>query len=231
MKISALRFYGGSREKVCRLALAHIFLELQEILISTQVEIQDKIHANGAGEVRKRIDEGFIAANVRNALGKSKKKVSPLDEENDDWKVAKSGDIDWVKRFRYDNTIVTRMGVEIQVSGRSDLLARDIIHIRNNLQDSIIDIGVIVVPSDEFAYRLTDRVASLSYAIKYVETELREAQTYPIILIAIEHDGYSDIPQPKTPTNTGKGAKKEKVNVVKPATDSVPAPMPAPKLE
>ena len=94
--------------------------------------------------------------------------------------------------------------VEIQVSGRSDLLARDIVHIRNNLQDSHIDIGVIVVPSDEFEYFLTDRVANFSYAVRYVEEELREAQSYPIILIAIEHDGFSDASLPKKKTNRGK---------------------------
>ena len=98
-----------------------------------------------------------------------------------------------------------RIGVEIQVSGRSDILARDIVHIRNNLQESHIDVGVIVVPSDEFEYFLTDRVANFSYAVRYVEKELREAQSYPIVLLAIEHDGFSDKPLPKKKTNKGKG--------------------------
>ena len=69
-----------------------------------------------------------------------------------DWVQSKSGDVDWTKRLRYNQTIVSRMGVEIQVSGRSDLLARDIVHIRNNLQDSHIDAGVIVVPSEITAF-------------------------------------------------------------------------------
>lgn len=123
----------------------------------------------------------------------------------EDWVQSKSGDIDWVKRFRYNQTIVSRIGVEIQVSGRSDLLARDIVHIRNNLQDSHIDVGVIVVPADQFEYFLTDRVANFSYAVRYVEEELREAQSYPIILLAIEHDGFSDESLPKKKTNKGKG--------------------------
>jgi hypothetical protein len=100
------------------------------------------------------------------------------------------------------------MGVEIQVSGRSDLLARDIVHIRNSLQDSHIDVGVIVVPSDEFEDLLTDRVANFSYAVRYVEQELREAQTYPMVLIAVEHDGYSDVALPKMVTNKVKGGKR-----------------------
>lgn len=121
------------------------------------------------------------------------------------WIQAKTGDIDWVKRFRYNHTIVSRIGVEIQVSGRSDLLARDIVHIRNSLQDSKIDVGVIVVPSDEFEYRLTDRVANFSYATRYVEEELREAQSYPIVLLAVEHDGFCDTALPKKITNRGRG--------------------------
>ncbi|TLD39892.1 MAG: hypothetical protein JETT_3844 [Candidatus Jettenia ecosi] len=153
--------------------------------MSVEVRILEKKQANGAGHVRELIDHQF--ANYK------------------DWVHSKSGDIDWVKRFLYNQTIVSRIGVEIQVSGRSDLLARDIVHIRNNLQDSHIDVGVIVVPSDEFEYFLTDRVANFSYAVRYVEKELREAQSYPIILLAIEHDGFSDEPLPKKKTNEGKG--------------------------
>lgn len=184
MKISNLRFYGGSRDKVCRLGLAHIFLELQEILVSTPIRVLEKKQANSAGVVREKIDLGFAARK--------------------DWVCAKSGAIDWTKRFRYNHTIVSRVGVEIQVSGRSDLLARDIVHIRNSLQNSEIDVGVIVVPSDEFEYFLTDRVANFSYAVRYVEEELHEAQDYPIILIAVEHDGFSAVALPKKVTNRGK---------------------------
>jgi hypothetical protein len=185
MKITQMKFYGGSREKVCRLGLAHIFLELQEILIGTEVRVLDEKQANGAGRVREMIDERFDAC--------------------EDWVPTKSGGLDWVKRLRYNQSIVARMGVEVQVSGRSDLLARDIVHIRNSLQDSHIDIGVIVVPSDELEYRLTDRVANYTYAIRYVEQELREAQSYPMILMAVEHDGFSEEPLPKKTTNRGKG--------------------------
>ena len=171
-------------EKVCRLGLAQLFLELQEILLTTEVLVLNKKQANGAGRVREMIDEQF--------------------GNYSDWVQSKTGDVDWVKRLRYNQTILSRMGVEIQVSGRSDLLARDIVHIRNNLQDSHIDVGVIVVPSDEFARLLTDRVASFSYAVRYVEEELREAQSYPIVLVAVEHDRYSDEALPKKRTNQGR---------------------------
>lgn len=148
----------------------------------------DEKQANSAGVVREQIDKRF--------------------GDFPDWVQSKSGDIDWIKRLRYNCTIVSRLGVEIQVSGRSDLLARDIVHIRNNLQDSHIDAGVIVVPSDDFEYLLTDRVANYTYAVRYVEEELREAQAYPIILIAVEHDGYSLEALPKKTTNRGSGKKK-----------------------
>lgn len=169
---------------MCRLGLSHIFLELQEILLSTEIRILKQKQANGAGRVRELVDEKF--------------------GHYDGWIQSKSGGIDWIKRFRYNQTIVSRIGVEIQVSGRSDLLARDIVHIRNNLQDGYIDAGVIVVPSDEFEFFLTDRVANFSYAVRYVEEELREAQLYPIILLAIEHDGFADEALPKKKTNKGK---------------------------
>ena len=200
MKISNMQFYGGAREKVCRLGLAHLFLELQELLISTEVRVQNTKQANSAGVVRERIDASF--------------------REAKEWTGSKSGDIDWIKRMRYNHTIVARIGVEIQVSGRSDLLARDIVHIRNSLQDSHIDVGVIVVPSDAFEYFLTDRVANYSYAVRYVEHELREARAYPIILIGVEHDGFGDTPLPKKTTNKGDG----RVKAVRPAVGPKAAP-------
>ena len=184
MKISRMKFYGGSRDKVCRLGMAHLFLELLEILLSPTVQILDRKQANGAARVRELIDDQFSS--------------------RDDWVQSKVGDVDWIKKIRYNETVLSRLGVEVQVSGRRALLARDIVHIRNSLQDSRIDVGVIVVSSDEFAYRLTDRVANYTYAVKYIESELREAQNYPIILMAVEHDGYSDEALPKKTTNRGR---------------------------
>ena len=59
MKTSKIRYYGGSREKICRLGLAHLFLELLEILVSTEVRVLKTKQANGAGRVRELIDERF----------------------------------------------------------------------------------------------------------------------------------------------------------------------------
>jgi hypothetical protein len=166
------------------LGLSHLFLELEEILIGTPIQIQDKKQGNGAGAVREALDLSFQRAGG--------------------WVQKKSGGIDWTKRIRYNDSIVSRMGVEIQVSGRSDLLARDFVHIRNQLQDGTIDAGVVIVPSDYLEYYLTDRVANYSYAVRYAEEELREAQTYPIIIMSIEHDSFTEKALPKKRTNLGK---------------------------
>lgn len=164
--------------------MSHLFLELQDILINTPVLILQANKANSAGVIRERIDASF--------------------QQYPEWEQQKSGGTDWTKRRKFNQSIVVRMGVEIQVSGRSDMLARDIVHLRNDLQKSVIDVGVIVVPSDFMAPYLTDRVADFSYARQYAEKELKEAQDYPIILIGIEHDGYDTVPLPKKKTNIGK---------------------------
>ena len=111
-----------------------------EPFLTTKVQVKSEQQANGAGILRKMIDARFA--------------------ECYDWEQCKSVGVDWIKRIRFNESILARLGVEIQVSGRSDLLARDIVHIRNQLQDTYIDVGVIVVPSDALARLLTDRVAS-----------------------------------------------------------------------
>lgn len=69
------------------------------------------------------------------------------------------------------------------------MLIRDIVHLRNSLQSAEIDIGVIVVPDDRLQYFLPDRTPSYKDAIRYIEEEFKEAMTFPIIVIAIEHEG------------------------------------------
>jgi hypothetical protein len=132
--------------------------------------------ANGAAVIRELLDEGFKGVGG--------------------WKQAAAGGIDWIKRMKYNETVIARIGVEIQVSARSDLLIRDIVHLRNNLQSGDIDVGVIVVPNDQLSYFLPDRTPCLRDAIRYVEQEFKEAMTFPIVLVAIEHDEQGD-PLPK----------------------------------
>lgn len=172
MKITKIKYYDGAKDKVCRLGISSLFLELQSILLDCQVEVLEKKNANGAAVLREVIDQKF--------------------KDVGEWKNRVTGSVDWIKRIRYNNSIVSRLGVEVQVSARSDLLIRDIVHLRNFLQSGEIDVGVIVVPDDRLQYFLPDRTPSYRDAIRYIEDEFKEAMTYPIIVMAIEHDDPGD---------------------------------------
>jgi hypothetical protein len=182
VKITAMRFYGGAREKVCRLGLANLFFELQQIIFDTRIAVEETVQANGAAEVRAALDATFKAGT--------------------DWQNTASGGIDWIKRLRYNATILVRLGVEVQVSARSDLLIRDVVHLRKSLQEGVIDVGVIIVPSDRFSTYLVDRTPSLADAIRYIEHEFPEATLIPVVLIAVEYDGIGPA-LPKRTTNMG----------------------------
>ncbi len=179
MKLTTIKFYGGARDKVCRLGLADLYLELQQILLDTRIELLEESEANGAAYIREALDKSF--------------------EKGKDWIKKVSGGIDWIKRLRYNQTLMVRMGVEIQVSARSDMLIRDVVHLRNSLQQGEIDIGIIVVPSVRLQGFLTDRTPSLKDALRYVEQEFKEATTFPIVIIAIERDAPGKaLPKKKT---------------------------------
>jgi hypothetical protein len=77
--------------------------------------------------------------------------------------------------------------VELQVSGRSDLISVDLIHLRNQLLQGAIDLAVLVVPSDVLGMFLTDRVAKLSEAMRHIK--MGRFEDMPFVLIAVEHDG------------------------------------------
>ena len=61
--------------------------------------------------------------------------------------------------------------VEIQVSARSELLYKDILHLKNRLIGGDIDLGIIVVPSDRLQSFLPDRTPSKSYAEKVIQDQ------------------------------------------------------------
>ena len=168
MKISNIKYYGWARDKVCRLGLADLFLEVQQILLDTKITLEEKAKANGAAVLRESLDA---------ALGK-----------NAGWTQIKAGGIDWCKQRRYNVNFISKIGVEIQVSARSDLLIRDVVHLRNSLQNAEIDVGVIVVPSNRMQKFLPDRTPSFRDAVRYIEHEFKEATTFPIVVIAVEHD-------------------------------------------
>jgi hypothetical protein len=109
----------------------------------------------------------------------------------------KSGDVDWSKCKVVNGTRVCG-GVEIQVSARSELLYKDILHVKNRITGGDIDLGIIVVPSDRLHSFLLDRTPS--YAEKVIREQ--DVDRLPIVLIEVEHDGPGEV-LPKRITNRG----------------------------
>lgn len=67
------------------------------------------------------------------------------------------------------------------------MIAVDLIHLREQLLQGMIDLAVLVVPSDRLGGFLTDRVAKLSEAMRHIQ--MGRFEDTPFVLIAFEHDG------------------------------------------
>ncbi|MGH9718718.1 MAG: hypothetical protein ACRD8O_00775 [Bryobacteraceae bacterium] len=102
------------------------------------------------------------------------------------WKRKVSGDIDWIK-CKVMNGAQVCIGVEVQVSARSDLLVMDMIHLHSAFRDGRIDVGLVIVPSERLSRFLTDRAPCMSDARKHVRAARLEDSS--LVLFAIEHDG------------------------------------------
>jgi hypothetical protein len=107
--ITDRRDYNGFSAKAERLGLLPFIEEAEFTLTRFQLLIEERKHANGTRDIRKEIDAGF--AGLQN------------------WTKIASGGIDWTKR----STAGVSVGVEVQVSGRSDMLAVDILHLSEQL--------------------------------------------------------------------------------------------------
>jgi hypothetical protein len=160
--ISHIEDYNGFSAKVQRLGLGPLVAEIESVLTRFQIFIEERKHANGTRGIRQSIDDGFKLI--------------------DGWIKITSGGVDWTKTSALGPTV----GVEIQVSGRSDMLAVDIMHLSERLKAGDIDIGIIVVPEDDLSRYLTDRMPNLATAVKHVEHRARDM---PIRIIAFRHDG------------------------------------------
>jgi len=165
MKVVDRLFYNGAKEKITRLGIG-MFDEVIAMLERTRLLIMEETDSNSGAVVREHIDRAFKKAGH--------------------WTKIQSGGIDWRKTRRY-NGIEVAIGVEVQVSARSDLIVRDIIHIRKAIEEGSIDVGVIIVPSDRTAEFLTDRCPTLRETTSAID-ELR-SQHLPLVVLAIEHDG------------------------------------------
>jgi len=173
--ISDAKQFNGFENKVARLDLNPIVAEAMSTL-NFQLLIKEAKHANGTQGIRKDIDAAF--------------------EKIEGWTKIASGGTDWTKSNHQRATV----GVEVQVSGRSDMLAVDIMHLKEDIEKGIIDVALIIVPDDDLSRFLTDRTPNYATAIKHVNDR---ASHLPISVIAFRHDGAGPA-LPKMRTNLGR---------------------------
>ena len=163
--ISESRDFNGFATKVHRLDLSELVAEAASTL-DFPLAVEERKHANGTRGLRQTIDARF--------------------KELGGWRMVKVGGVDWTKSSKKGATI----GVEVQVSGRSDMLAVDILHLKEKLHTGFIDAGLIIVPDDTLSRFLTDRTPNYATAIKHLEAGASEL---PIRVLAFRHDraGYA----------------------------------------
>ena len=167
-KIVSEQAFDGAEALIQRLGLDELLDEVRRIITGFELLVDERKDGNGSKVLRALIDRQFSAAGG--------------------WNQKKSGGVDWIKQQAINGRPRhICIGVEIQVSGRSDMLSVDLIHLRKELLQGKIDLAVLVVPSDKLGYFLTDRVAKLSEAHRHIE--MARAEDMPFVLIAIEHDG------------------------------------------
>jgi hypothetical protein len=176
-KINSVKNFDGAQNKVSRLGLQLLLDEVKSLMESTCILLLEEKKKNGAAVIREMIDASFAQSKT--------------------WELKKSGDVDWTKCKVVNGTRVC-VGVEVQVSARSEMLYKDILHLKTRIMTGDIDIGIIIVPSDRLQSFLPDRTPSFSYAKKVIAEQ--DADRLPIIVIEIEHDGPGP-PLPKKLTN------------------------------
>jgi hypothetical protein len=158
--------YNGGSERINRLGLQGLWEELEGILTGFKLLIEERRDANGGAEVRKLLDARF--------------------EKQGGWTKKQVGGVDWTKCIERNGTRIC-LGVEIQFSGRSDLLIVDIDHLREGITAGVIDVGVIVTPADTLSVYLTDRGPHFSAATRAIERA--RATDMPLIVLGLLHDG------------------------------------------
>lgn len=157
------------------------------IITRFDLRILEHRDSNSGATVRAMIDERFESAGG--------------------WTIKKSGGVDWTKGKVVNGTTLS-IGVEIQMSIRSDALIIDVCHLRDSIIAGTIDVGVIVTNSDRMAVFMTDRVAHYSHAVLTVDRA--RAQDLPLVVIGLEHDGPGQaLPKrPKSPAGQAKSGRK-----------------------
>lgn len=179
MRVEAEQFYGGAQQRIVRLGLSAVWSELRGLLGAVPLNIEESRHANGGAAIRESIDEAFTRM--------------------PGWSSIRSGGIDWSRNERQGEATVA-IGVEIQMSGRSDLLIVDVAHLRDGITSGTLDVGVIVVPTDRLARFLTDRAPNFTAACDAIHRA--RAGGVPLAVLGVEHDGVGP-PLAKRRTNRG----------------------------
>ena len=172
--------YNGVSAKIDRLGLAPLLDEIRSALTSFDLRVREQKNANGAATVRRMIDAAL--------------------KDVGDWTNTKAGDVDWIK-CRVINGSRVCVGVEVQISARSDLITRDIVHFQKQMREGQIDVGILILPTDRLSRFLPDRTPSMSDGKRIID-EMR-ADDLPLLLIGIEHDGPGTALE-KQLTNKGK---------------------------
>jgi hypothetical protein len=173
-------FYNGAERKIERLGLEDLVQQVRDALSGFRLELLEVRNANGGAVVREMVDQAIASVGG--------------------WTNRVSGDVDW-RKCRETDGVKLCVGVEVQISARSDLLVIDVIHLRNALEKGDIDVAVIVVPSDRLATFLPSRAPSLSDARRHVVDA--RADSLPILLMPFEHDGPGEA-LPKKRTRQGR---------------------------
>lgn len=170
MKIASLKFFGGARQKVSRPGIADLFVEVLQILLHTRVNLSHDRGVNSPATIREAIDAGFAA--------------------REHWKSDGFGGIDWVKRVCHANAFLARLGVEVQLGAQGGLVS-DLARLINELERNEIDLGVLIVPNADFASALPDSPTSVTSAATFIGEEFEETPALPLILLGVEHDGFT----------------------------------------
>jgi len=108
-KLTEELHYNGAREKIARLGLSTLVEEVKSIATDFDLRVKEEKDSNGGAAVRRLIDAQF--------------------EKAGGWTKRQTGDVDWTK-CRLTNGAKVCVGVEVQFSARSDLLAIDVHHLR-----------------------------------------------------------------------------------------------------
>ncbi len=139
------RDYNGFLAKVQRLGLDRLVDDIEAAVTGFRLRVLEERHANGTRQIRQQIDDQIEAL--------------------DGWRKLTVGGVDWTK----GNEQGSKIGAEIQVSGRSDLLAVDVLHLREELIAGNLDAGIIIVPDDKLSRFLTDRTPNFRTARRHRE--------------------------------------------------------------